>query len=182
MALAALECRADGDSLVYTGIVKPIFASTCVSCHGEKKQKKQLRLDSLPAIMKGGKDGVVVVPGNVDKSDLIDRITLDLSDDDHMPPKGKPQLTDKQIQLLQWWVKAGDARRRAPELGHNADRQPLSDGLERPTSSAQGVQPFYHGLHGYCCFLHHEDAKITKGLFVAGGMPSPTNSHPRPSV
>jgi mono/diheme cytochrome c family protein len=107
LALAALECRADNDPLVYTGIVKPIMASTCVSCHGEQKQKKKLRLDSLAAIMKGGKDGAVVVPGNVDKSDLIDRITLDLNDDDRMPPKGRRQLTDKQIQLLEWWVKAG---------------------------------------------------------------------------
>jgi hypothetical protein len=107
LSLTALECRADNDPLVYTGIVKPIFASTCLSCHGEVKQKKKLRLDSLAAIMKGGKDGAVVVPGNVDKSDLIDRITLPLNDDDHMPPKGKPQLTDKQIMLLEWWVKAG---------------------------------------------------------------------------
>jgi mono/diheme cytochrome c family protein len=107
LALTALACRADNDPLVYTGIVKPIMADTCVSCHGEKKQKKKLRLDSLAAIMKGGKDGAVVVPGNVDKSDFIDRITLDLNDDDHMPPKGKPQLTDKQIQVLEWWVKAG---------------------------------------------------------------------------
>jgi hypothetical protein len=107
IALTALECRADNDPLVYTGIIKPIMANTCVSCHGEKKQKKHLRLDSLAAIMKGGKDGAVVVPGNVDKSDFIDRIELDLKDDDHMPPQGKPQLTDKQILVLEWWVKAG---------------------------------------------------------------------------
>jgi mono/diheme cytochrome c family protein len=107
IALMALECRADNDPPVYTGIVKPILANTCVSCHGEKKQKKKLRLDSLAAIMKGGKDGAVVVPGNVDKSDLIDRITLDLKDDDHMPPEGKPQLTDKQIKILAWWVQSG---------------------------------------------------------------------------
>ncbi len=107
LALTALECRADSDPPVYTGIVKPILADTCVSCHGEKKQKKKLRLDSLAAIMKGGKDGAVVVPGNVDKSDLVDRIELDLNDDDHMPPQGKPQLTSKQILILEWWVKAG---------------------------------------------------------------------------
>jgi hypothetical protein len=107
IALMALECRADDDPLVYTGIVKPILANTCVSCHGEKKQKKMLRLDSLAAIMKGGKDGAVVVPGNADKSDLVDRIELDLDDDDHMPPKGKPQLSDKEILILEWWVKAG---------------------------------------------------------------------------
>ncbi|HXC02101.1 MAG TPA: c-type cytochrome domain-containing protein [Opitutaceae bacterium] len=107
LALTALECRAGNDPLVYSGVIKPIMADTCVSCHGEKKQKKKLRLDSLAAIMKGGKDGPVVVPGNVDKSDFVDRIELDLDDDDHMPPKGKPQLTDKQILVLEWWVKAG---------------------------------------------------------------------------
>ena len=107
IALMALECRADNGPPVYAGIIKPILANTCVSCHGEVKQKKKLRLDSLAAIMKGGKDGAVVVPGNVDKSDFIDRITLDLNDQDHMPPVGKPQLTDQQIKILTWWVQSG---------------------------------------------------------------------------
>jgi hypothetical protein len=107
LALTSLQCRAANDPLVYTGIVKPILDSTCISCHGEQKQKKKLRLDSLAAIMKGGKDGAVVVPGNADKSDLIDRITLDLKDDDHMPPQRRQQLTDKQVLILEWWVKAG---------------------------------------------------------------------------
>lgn len=105
-AFMAFECRA-ADQLVFTGVIKPILANSCVSCHGEKKQKKKLRLDSLAAIMKGGKDGAVVVPGNADKSDLIARIQLDLDDDDHMPPKKKPQLTDKEILILQWWINAG---------------------------------------------------------------------------
>jgi len=107
LALTSLQCRAANDPLVYTGIVKPIFDEKCISCHGEQKQKKKLRLDSLAAIMKGGKDGAVVVPGNADKSDLIDRITLDLKDDDHMPPQRRQQLTDKQVLILEWWVKAG---------------------------------------------------------------------------
>jgi len=107
LALTSLQCRAANDPLVYTGIVKPILDSHGISRHGEQKQKKKLRLDSLAAIMKGGKDGAVVVPGNADKSDLIDRITLDLKDDDHMPPQRRQQLTDKQVLILEWWVKAG---------------------------------------------------------------------------
>ncbi len=57
--------------------------------------------------MKGGKDGAVVTPGNLDKSDLVERIHLELDDDDHMPPKKKPQLNDKEILILDWWIKAG---------------------------------------------------------------------------
>ena len=106
VALMAFECRAD-DTLVFTGIVKPILVNSCTSCHGDKKQKKKLRLDSLEAIMKGGKDGAVVVPGTASNSDLLERIRLDLNDDDHMPPKGKHQLSDQEIMILEWWINAG---------------------------------------------------------------------------
>lgn len=107
LAFAALESRAADNPLVFTGVVEPIMARTCVSCHGEKKQKKNLRLDSLAAIMKGGKDGAVVVPGKADDSDLVQRLHLDLTDDDHMPPKSKTQLNDKEILILEWWINSG---------------------------------------------------------------------------
>src|SRR5438309_1779083 len=42
--------------------VRPLLAANCVSCHGEKKQKGDLRLDSLGGALKGGKDGPVLVP------------------------------------------------------------------------------------------------------------------------
>ncbi|HZP58699.1 MAG TPA: c-type cytochrome domain-containing protein [Opitutaceae bacterium] len=107
LMLIALNARADANPPVFTGVVEPILARTCVSCHGEKKQKKNLRLDSLDAIMKGGKDGAVVVAGSADQSDLTQRLHLDLDDDDHMPPKNKTQLTSKEILILDWWVNAG---------------------------------------------------------------------------
>ncbi len=107
LAFTALTVRAADNPLVFTGVVEPIMARTCVSCHGEKKQKKNLRLDSLAAIMKGGKDGAVVVPGKADDSDLVQRLHLDLEDDDHMPPKSKTQLTDKEILVLEWWINSG---------------------------------------------------------------------------
>ncbi|HTQ32158.1 MAG TPA: c-type cytochrome domain-containing protein [Opitutaceae bacterium] len=103
----ALAARADGNPPVFTGVVEPILARSCVSCHGEKKQKKNLRLDSLTAIMKGAKDGAVVVPGNADQSELTQRLHLDPDDDDHMPPKNKPQLTGREILILDWWINAG---------------------------------------------------------------------------
>ncbi|HTB79357.1 MAG TPA: c-type cytochrome domain-containing protein [Opitutaceae bacterium] len=107
LAFTALEGRAADSPPVFTGIVEPILARTCVSCHGEKKQKKNLRLDSLAAIMKGGKDGAVVVPGKADDSDLVQRLHLDLTDDDHMPPKSKTQMSDKEILILEWWINSG---------------------------------------------------------------------------
>ena len=41
--------------------VRPLLAENCYSCHGDKKQKGGLRLDSLEAILKGGESGPAVV-------------------------------------------------------------------------------------------------------------------------
>lgn len=92
---------------IYEGLVKPLLAARCYSCHGSSKQKGKLRLDSPESISKGGEDGKVLIAGRVDESSLIERLLLPLDDDDHMPPKEKPQLTKTEIELLQWWVQTG---------------------------------------------------------------------------
>src|SRR6476620_9565342 len=38
---------------------------------------------------------------------MIKRLLLPLETDHHMPPREKPQLTNKQIALIQWWVDQG---------------------------------------------------------------------------
>ena len=39
--------------------------------------------------------------------DMIRRILLPRNEEDHMPPKEKPQLKDNEIELLHWWVGTG---------------------------------------------------------------------------
>lgn len=51
--------------------VRPILADHCHKCHGEKKQKSGLRLDSREFVLKGGELGPVVVPGKPEVSRLI---------------------------------------------------------------------------------------------------------------
>src|SRR5688572_28924905 len=58
-------------------------------------------------ILKGGKSGAAIVPGKAEESELIKRILLPLSDEDHMAPKEKPQLTANEVSLLKWWVDNG---------------------------------------------------------------------------
>src|SRR5438046_2859818 len=48
--------------------VRPLLVDNCFSCHGEKKQKGGLRLDSPQALLKGGKNGAVIVPGKPGES------------------------------------------------------------------------------------------------------------------
>ncbi|PYM15113.1 MAG: hypothetical protein DME18_05055 [Verrucomicrobia bacterium] len=69
--------------------IRPILEASCFRCHGEEKQKGDLRLDSLQALLKGGEDGKVVVPGNSKKSLLVAAVAQ-IDDEIAMPPKRKP--------------------------------------------------------------------------------------------
>ena len=94
------------DKIDFAKQIRPIFADTCYKCHSAKKQKGKLRLDSVEAIMKGGKDGKVIEPGNPDKSDLYHRLTLPKDSDDIMPPEGDPLPKEKQ-ELIKQWIAQG---------------------------------------------------------------------------
>ena len=87
----------------YEHVIKPILAATCISCHGEKKDKGKIRLHTPEAI----KDAEVVVAGNIEDSEMSYRIMLPADDDDVMPPEGKTQLTEDQKKLINWWIEKG---------------------------------------------------------------------------
>jgi len=93
--------------VAYTDIIQPLLQSKCYGCHGPNKQKGKFRMDQPDLLMKGGKDGIVITAGKADESELIKRILLEKADEHHMPPKEKPQLTEKEIDLLHWWVASG---------------------------------------------------------------------------
>ncbi len=87
--------------------IKPIFDASCIRCHGPVKPKSGFRLDNRVAALKGGDNGVDIVPGNSAKSPLI-HFTAQLVEDMEMPPpdKGEP-LTPAQIGLLRAWIDQG---------------------------------------------------------------------------
>ncbi|MBS1935410.1 MAG: hypothetical protein JST96_15525, partial [Bacteroidetes bacterium] len=95
------------EAKVYTDIIQPILQEKCYGCHGSRKQKGKLRLDDSVSILKGGKDGVVIVSGKSTESELIKRIMLPKEDEHHMAPKEKPQLTESEMTLLKWWIDNG---------------------------------------------------------------------------
>jgi uncharacterized membrane protein len=87
--------------------VAPIFEDKCVHCHGPEKKKGKLRLDAFEYVMQGGKDGVVVKPGDPKKSDLYRRITLPRDNKDAMPAEGKPGLTATELKVIEFWIASG---------------------------------------------------------------------------
>ncbi|GAB2787154.1 ribonuclease inhibitor [Rhabdobacter roseus] len=127
-------------ALVYQDIVQPILNVRCVQCHNASKQKGGLRMDGLDKLMKGGENGAVFVVGKGAESELVKRCLLPLEDDKHMPPKGKTQLTNAQIDLLSWWIDQGaPADKKVAELQVNEAIKPalatLSKGGQEPEST-----------------------------------------------
>ncbi|SKB68960.1 c-type cytochrome domain-containing protein [Dyadobacter psychrophilus] len=94
-------------AIVYTDIVQPILEAKCTQCHSASKSKGDLRMDQLALLVKGGENGPAFVAGKGEESDMIKRCLLPENEDEHMPPKGKPQLTADQIALLTWWIDQG---------------------------------------------------------------------------
>lgn len=70
----------------YAKVVQPMFDAQCVSCHGPKKEKGKLRLDTLEAALKGGKNLAFVI-GRPNDSMLLARVFLARTAGDVMPPR-----------------------------------------------------------------------------------------------
>jgi hypothetical protein len=92
---------------IFEASIQPILESKCHSCHNEKKSKGGLVMTTLEGLLKGGKNGAPWIPGDPVKSLLVQRLLLDLGDKKHMPPKGKPQLSEADIQLIRYWIHRG---------------------------------------------------------------------------
>jgi hypothetical protein len=92
-----------GAEAFFEAKVRPILATHCQGCHGPKKQRGDLRLDSRAAILATSDRGTIVVPGNPDRSLLIQAVrqTGELK----MPPKQK--LPAEAVETLSLWIKMG---------------------------------------------------------------------------
>jgi cytochrome c len=91
----------------YTSQVQPILRDNCFRCHASLNHKGGLRLDSRAAILLGGKNGPILIPGHPERSLLVTLIRHEgpASHPTPMPPKGK--LSDADIATIERWIQAG---------------------------------------------------------------------------
>ncbi|MBI4904996.1 MAG: PSD1 domain-containing protein [Acidobacteria bacterium] len=83
--------------------IRPLLVNNCNGCHTESALGG-LRLDSEAALLKGGKRGPAVVPGDPDKSLLVQAVRQ--TDANLKMPLGN-KLKNEDIENLAAWVKAG---------------------------------------------------------------------------
>jgi len=94
------------DALVFDDVIKPVLVNKCAGCHSPAKLKGELILTDSASIMKGGKSGSLFNAETPSLSLLLQRIHLPEEEKKHMPPAGRPQLTEAEAMLLARWIEA----------------------------------------------------------------------------
>ncbi|HEY7311603.1 MAG TPA: PSD1 and planctomycete cytochrome C domain-containing protein [Gemmataceae bacterium] len=131
--LAAAEVSPD-----YVRDIQPVLTKHCTACHGAKKQRSSLRLDSARAVRSGGNSGPAVTPGKSGTSRLIQAITGGTDDVAVMPPKG-PRLSEREVALLRTWIDAGasiPAGETTVQTGNERGKHWAFQPIRRPTEPA----------------------------------------------
>ncbi len=95
------------DAIIFTHLIKPILTEKCINCHSSSKAKGDLILETQSLLLKGGKNGKLWDTTATGLGLMMERLHLPLDNKEHMPPKGKPQLSDKEVKAIFYWIKDG---------------------------------------------------------------------------
>ena len=83
--------------------VAPVLQRRCVGCHSGKEAKGGLNLSTFLLATKGGDSGKAIIPGQPDKSLLLQYIS---GKEPSMPKGGKP-LAPMEVAAIRHWIKSG---------------------------------------------------------------------------
>src|SRR2546423_10999873 len=99
----------DAPAIEFNRHVRPILADHCFQCHGPdaRQRKGDLRLDTPEAASAERPGGAVVMAGNLEKSELLRRITSTDAEERMPPPVKGEKLTAAEIATLKQWIVEG---------------------------------------------------------------------------
>ncbi len=98
------------DKIQFNRDIRPILSDKCFACHGfdAKHREADMRLDvSEGAYGKGKSGAVVIVPGNLNASELWLRINETDKEEVMPPPKSHKTLSTAEKELIGKWIQSG---------------------------------------------------------------------------
>jgi len=95
------------DAEAYRHFIQPILQAKCMGCHNTKKAKGGLVMETEALLLKGGKNGKLWDSTSPDFGLMMQRIHMAEDGKEHMPPVGKPQLTEEEKKSIFYWLKSG---------------------------------------------------------------------------
>jgi mono/diheme cytochrome c family protein len=145
LSLSTDAVAARDDNSFYGKQIHPIFDANCVACHGASKMQGGLRLDSYELLMKGGKDGPVVIPRDAQRSVLVERITLPADNKHSMPAEGRPPLKPDEIARIRAWIEQGASPAARTVAGVVVEERPKEAPTE-PVGDYSALMPEIHQM------------------------------------
>jgi hypothetical protein len=110
LSIVLLALTAAAEPVKFNRDIRPIMSDTCFRCHGPDKRARMagMRLDRREEAVKPTASGVVpIMPGDPDKSAIVQRIFA-ADPARRMPPKyAEKTLTDAQKETIRRWVVEG---------------------------------------------------------------------------
>ena len=89
--------------------VLPIFTAHCIKCHGEENAAGKLRLHTAAVLQeKMARDDHLIVAGQPEQSELVERLLLPADNKKRMP-KGADPLEQASIDVISQWIQEGAA-------------------------------------------------------------------------
>jgi len=193
LLFAGAAPAADPAPVSFNKDIKPILQANCLGCHQPAKAKGGLVMTDFARMCAGGDSGdASIVPNDPGKSEMIARVK-GLPDHAIMPPGEAKKLDEKEITLLERWIKEG-AKDDSPanRTKFDPDHPPVY--TRPPVVPAIDVSPDgkYIAVAGFHEVLMHKadgsgiDARLVglseriesvkfspdgKSLAVAGGLP-----------
>ena len=142
--------------------MQPILEAACVNCHNEEKDKGDVEMHTLEAMLasEGEAFGPALVKGDLEKSGIYQTCILPEDDDYFMPTKGGP-LAKEQLQILAAWITGGAQWKQdvvlesQPRMSFEEHIQPI---LEENCISCHGPDKDKGGLQ-----LHTRELAFSSG-------------------
>jgi hypothetical protein len=83
--------------------ILPLLVERCSKCHGEERRISNLSVLTASDLMQGAQSGPVVIAGNPDESELLERLISK-----QMPPNGEGEpFKDEELDVIRRWIAAG---------------------------------------------------------------------------
>ncbi len=109
LGIAELAQAAPPDSIEFNRDIRPILSQNCFACHGfdSKKRQGDLRLDESQSALRSHDGRQAIKPGNLEQSELWQRIMATDADLQMPPPTSHKKLTAAQKELIRRWIEQG---------------------------------------------------------------------------
>jgi hypothetical protein len=95
--------RPDREQRFFDTRVAPILTRRCLGCHNRQLSNGNVSFLDRNSLLKGGRMGPAIVPGEPEKSALVDVLRHD--GEVQMPPG--PKLPSGEIRILTDWIRRG---------------------------------------------------------------------------